>query len=166
MPARYSFQYESTAASSLSNSIILAVATPSSSATGSPHTYAHGVLCEFGISFRGNISVDNPVKVDLCQISATTTTPASNVSSQKWARDTAAPICLVTTGAWTSPTVNPISSWYVHPQGGNLVIQYPLGREPLIVDGTASTGIAWRLTTSSSNFTTGTPFVLYGIWEE
>ncbi len=42
-----------------------------------------------------------------------------------------------------------LGQWYVHPQGGLLVVQYPLGREPVICDGSASQGLFLELTSAA-----------------
>ena len=97
-------------------------------------------LIEWGVSFDGITAAAEPVLVELYQITTSgTSTAATEIA---WARDA---VAAQATG-FHSFTVEPskggrLAAYNVHPQGGGLVIQYPLGREPIISDGSTAQGI-------------------------
>lgn len=120
-------------------------------------------LIEFGISFSGTVSVDTPVLVELVQATIVSGTTAATPTKVAWSRNAATSACAVYSVFTAEPSYGSrLGSWYVHPQGGNLVIQYPLGREPVISDGTAA-GIVLRYTTSTG---VAPGCVAYMVWEE
>lgn len=155
MAAKFSIYRNATAASSASPTTIATIY-PSVSATGPAP-----VLCEFGISFNGNSSVDYPIRVDLIN-HASTAAGTTSITVQKWSRSVSgSTVVAFTTQTLVSPNV--LSSWYVHPQGGNLVIQYPLGREPVISDASSAYGgLAFQFL---SNNTSTPNYSFYAIWE-
>ena len=126
-------------------------------------TGTNAKLVEFGISFNGVTSTDAPIMVELYQITATGT--GTTVTPRAVQRTGGTPVCTTKALDTVEPTkTNRMAVWYVHPQGGNLVIQYPLGREPVISDASASQGLAWVLTPGTLTATTGC--VMYLFWEE
>lgn len=108
-------------------------------------------LVEFGVSFNGTSATQAPILVRLRQITATGTgTACTEVSADRSAKTS--PGCQAKHTLTVEPTMVAsvaLGSWYVHPQGGNLVIQYPLGSRPIICDGSGSQGIALELTSAS-----------------
>lgn len=89
-------------------------------------------LVEWGISFDGVTASAVPVNVELCQGTQATagTAGASPTPTQVRGRVTAVG---VTAGvAYTAePTVlTPVKHWLLTPNGGLIIMQYPLGREP------------------------------------
>lgn len=108
-------------------------------------------LVEFGVSFNGTSATQAPILVRLRQITATGTgTACTEVAAQRGGKTT--PQCQAKHTLTAEPTMVAsvgLGSWYVHPQGGCLVMQYPLGREPVICDGAAAQGIALELTSAS-----------------
>lgn len=109
-------------------------------------------LVEFSISFNGISSTQAPILVKLRQITATGTgTACTEVAAQRSGKT--APQCQAKHTLTVEPTMVAtvaLGQWYVHPQGGLLMVQYPLGREPVICDGVAATGLALELTSASS----------------
>lgn len=104
-------------------------------------TTVKAVLVEFGVSFDGISPTAEPVTVELYQITATGT--GTGAVEAKW--DRSGPTSQVTCkhSLTAEPTKGDrLAMWLVHPQGGSLVIQYPLGREPVICDGSAAQGLA------------------------
>lgn len=97
-------------------------------------------LIEWGVSFDGITATAEPVMVELYQLTANgTATAATEVA---WRRDSVAAQATGHHSYTVEPTKgNRIACYQVHPQGGGLVIQYPLGREPLIADGSTAHGI-------------------------
>lgn len=122
-------------------------------------------LVEFGISFNGVTASHAPILVKLRQITATGTGTACTEGNFSRSAKTA-PQCSAKHTLTTEPTMVStiaLGQWYVTPVGGLLVVQYPLGREPIICDGSASQGLALELTSASSV----TPSAAaYFIWEE
>lgn len=108
-------------------------------------------LVEFSISFNGVSATQEPILVKLRQITATGTgTACTEVAVQRTGKT--APQCQAKHTLTAEPTMVAtvaLGQWYVHPQGGLLVVQYPLGREPVICDGSASQGLALELTSAS-----------------
>lgn len=121
----------------------------------------HGKLVEFGISFDGVTAAAEPVQIELYRITANGT--ATGATEAKW--DLASGVTAQIT-AHHSYTVEPtktdrLACWEVHPQGGSLVIQYPLGREPTISNGSTSSGLAIVATAPAI-----VNVVAYVVWEE
>lgn len=108
-------------------------------------------LTEFSISFNGVSATQAPILVKLRQITATGTgTACTEVAVQRSGKT--APQCQAKHTLTVEPTMVAtvaLGQWYVHPQGGLLVVQYPLGREPVICDGVAAQGLALELTSAS-----------------
>lgn len=122
-------------------------------------------LVEFSISFNGISSTQAPILVKLRQITATGTgTACTEVGNQRTAKT--APLVQAKHTLTVEPTMVAtvaLGQWYVHPQGGLLVVQYPLGREPVICDGSASQGLALELTSASGVTPTA---ACYMSWDE
>ena len=122
-------------------------------------------LVEFSISFNGTSPTQAPILVKLRQITATGTgTACTEVAVQRTGKS--APQVQAKHTLTVEPTMVAtvaLGSWYVHPQGGLLVMQYPLGREPVICDGSASQGLALELTSASGVTPTA---VCHVTWEE
>lgn len=122
-------------------------------------------LVEFGVSFNGTSATQEPILVKLRQITATGTgTACTEVANQRTGKT--APQCQAKHTLTVEPTMVAtvaLGQWYVHPQGGQIIMQYPLGREPVICDGSASQGLAIELTSASGV----TPkCAAYLTWEE
>lgn len=106
------------------------------------------VLVEMGLSFAGAVSTDVPILLELYQITATGTGTA--LTEVKWGRGAGTAQVTGKVLHTVEPTkVDRLASWYVHPQGGNLLVQWPLGREPVICDGSAAQGLALVYTTAA-----------------
>jgi hypothetical protein len=114
-------------------------------------------LIEFGISFDGVTASAVPVDVDLLRQSTAGT--ASGATEVEWRTTGPAARVAATTVFTAEPTAADIlASWQVTPNGGLLVVQYPLGREPVIV---ASERLALRVTPAAAVNITA-----YAVWEE
>lgn len=126
----------------------------------------HAKLVEFGVSFDGTTSSDGPILVELYQ-TTTAGTGATALTEIDISRlgGTAKVAATRTTasGAQEPSAGSRIANWQVHPQGGNLVIQYPLGREPVICANSASQGLAIKLTAPTIGTTN---YTAYALWEE
>lgn len=122
-------------------------------------------LVEFSISFNGVSSTQAPILVKLRQITATGTgTACSEVAVQRSGKT--APQVQAKHTLTVEPTMVAtvaLGQWYVHPQGGLLLVQYPLGREPVICDGVAAQGLALELTSASGVTPTA---ACYMTWDE
>lgn len=118
------------------------------------------VLCEFGVSFNGTSATAVPVLVELYQITASGTGTAA--TEVKWDRSGPSAQVLTEHSVTVEPTKGDrLAAWYVHPQGGSLVIQYPLGREPVISDGATNQGLALVCTAPAQ-----VDAVAYAVWSE
>jgi hypothetical protein len=123
----------------------LAAATAESAWSIMGATTVKAVLVEFGVSFDGVTAAAEPVVVELYQITAAGT--GTGAAEAKWDRAAPTAQCTVLHSLTAEPTKGDrLAMWVVHPQGGLLVVQYPLGREPVISDGSASQGLALTLT--------------------
>lgn len=122
-------------------------------------------LVEFSISFNGTSATQAPILVKLRQITATGTgTACTEVADQRTGKT--APQCQAKHTLTAEPTMVAtvaLGQWYVHPQGGLLMVQYPLGREPVICDGSASQGLALELTSASGVTPTAAAYLK---WDE
>lgn len=93
-------------------------------------------LTELSVSFDGVTANAEPVTVELCSSTeATAGTATSHTMTQ-----TGGPTRTVQATAKRNYTAEPtvltvLKRWLVHPQGGALLIQFPLGREPMQVTG-------------------------------
>lgn len=90
-------------------------------------------IVEFGVSFNGVTATDAPALVELCQLTLGAAgtaggSPPAGVQIRGRAGNTAPTVTHNYTAEPT--TVTPMKHWYVSPNGGLLVIQFPLGREP------------------------------------
>lgn len=87
---------------------------------------------ELSVSFDGVASTAEPVTVELC---ASTQAGAGTSTSHTPLQVSGATRTVSATAArnyTAEPTVlTALKRWLVHPQGGNLTIQFPLGREPM-----------------------------------
>lgn len=108
-------------------------------------------LVEFSISFNGVSATQAPILVKLRQMTGTGTgTACTEIAVQRNAKT--APLVQAKHTLTAEPSMVAtvaLGQWYVHPQGGLLVMQYPLGREPVICDGSGSQGLALELTSAS-----------------
>lgn len=118
-------------------------------------------LIEWGVAFDGVLSTEAPVIVNLYQItSAGTSTGAVEVP---WDRSAVVAQCTAFHSFTVEPTKgNRIACYELHPQGDRHVMQYPLGREPVISDGSAAQGIAIVVETALTTLNA----VAYMVWEE
>lgn len=107
-------------------------------------------LRSFGISFNGTSSAQAPILVKLRQITATGTgTACTEIADQRSAKTS--PQCQAKHTLTVEPTMVAtvaLGQWYVHPQGGLLVMTYEIG-EKIICDGSAAQGLALELTSAS-----------------
>lgn len=92
-------------------------------------------LVEFGVSFDGTSSTATPVLVELC---ASTEAGAGTATSQPPVQ-VGGPTRTVQASGKRNFTAEPsalttLQRWRVHPQAG-IVLQFPLGREPMQVTG-------------------------------
>ncbi|GII87052.1 hypothetical protein Ssi03_50420 [Sphaerisporangium siamense] len=98
-------------------------------------------ITELSVSFDGTSSTAEPVTVELC---ASTQAGAGTSTSHTPLQVSGATRTVSATGARNysaEPTVLTVRKrWLVHPQGGLLVVQFPLSREPQL----AATG-GWAL---------------------
>ena len=103
-------------------------------------------IVEFGVSFDGVTASAVPVLVELVSSSQGTsgTSTAGTINQIRGRLNTVGATAGVNYTAEPT-TLTVIKQWLVTPYGGNLVIQFPLGREPE-ADATTNKGIAIRLT--------------------
>lgn len=123
-------------------------------------TTCRAVILGWGVSFDGVSSTEAPVVVRLLrQTSDGTGTGATEV---KWDPDSNAANCAALHSfSSTEPSAGDVLEVHeVHPQGGNLVREYPPGREPIIEDATTSR-IAIEATAPAA-----VNAVAFLIWEE
>lgn len=94
-------------------------------------TASKGALVAWGISFSGIDPVGAPIQVDLLrQTTAGTNAGAAEVQLDA---DDAAPGITGFTSFSAEPTAGAVlEQYWIHPQGGNMVREYPPGREPMI----------------------------------
>ena len=119
-------------------------------------------LLEFGVAFNGVTSTDPPILVELWQITASGTgTAATRVSAGRSAQTP------TVTGKYNNtaePTKgNRIGTWYLHPQGGSIVIQYPLGNEPVICDASTAQGLCLAFVSGTMTAASSTSYM---VWRE
>ncbi len=116
-------------------------------------------LIEFGVSFDGVTAAAEPVEVILRRQS----TDGTGVGATEVLWDPDDPAASLTSFHTFSaePTGGDrLGVWEVHPQGGLLVMQYPLGREPIIGDAATS-----RLGLTAEAAAVVNAFA-YMVWEE
>lgn len=94
-------------------------------------------IIEWGISFDGVSATEAPVQVRLLR--QTTDGTATGASEVVWDADNPTANCTGFHSFTAEPTAGDVLAHYeIHPQGGSLVIQYPLGREPTLDNATTS----------------------------
>jgi hypothetical protein len=124
------------------------------------HANTKAKIIEIGVSFDGVSTSEAPVVVRLLrQTTDGTSTGATEIA---WDPDNPTPLC---TGfhshTSTEPTAGDVlATWEVHPQGGSLVVQWPLGREPTLDNATTSR-IGLEV-----NAPAAVNAVAYMVWEE
>jgi hypothetical protein len=132
-----------------------------------PTTNLDGELCDVGVSFDGNPSVQNlGIKVDLIVTTVTTAgTAGSGVTIQPY-RPGGVGSAATATGLYTAePSLNVLRSWYVNPSGGLLVVQFPLGRGPKIIAASSPANkVGIRLITPATMTTVN--YIVDLAWEE
>ena len=109
------------------------------------------ILTEFGVSFDGVTASAVPVLIELCSCTqgAAGTPGASPTPLPIRPLDGAAAIFTAGNDYSAEPTtIVPIKHWLLTPNGGVLVIQFPLGREMWgsVTAATAGKGMLLRLT--------------------
>lgn len=88
-------------------------------------------LIEVGISFDGISGSAVPVAVDLLRQTTAGTSAALTLVQES--PQTEAPVATALGTITAEPTAGDIvRSWYVTPAGGLFVMQFPLGREPVV----------------------------------
>lgn len=110
----------------------LAAATAETSINVIAHASVPLNIVEFGIAFDGVTASAVPVNVELCQSTqATAGTPGASPTPTQ-IRGKATTVGITAGVAYTAePTaLTPFKHWLVSPNGGLLVVQLPLGREP------------------------------------
>lgn len=117
-------------------------------------------LVEACFSFDGQLSTDAPVVIELYQITATGTGTAATEVDLEQAGGTA------NVAVKYNDTVEPtkgsrIGIWEVHPQGGSLLWQLPLGVRPAICRYSTAQGLAFVVTAPAN-----VNYVGYCWWEE
>lgn len=86
---------------------------------------------ELGISFDGVDTTKTPVGVDLVRQTTAGTMTALTIVEQEEALEAA--IATAQHTATAEPTTTDVlRSWYVSPAGGLLIMQFPLGDEPVV----------------------------------
>jgi hypothetical protein len=117
-------------------------------------------LVEWGVSFDGVTATDAPVVVELYQI--TTSGTSTGATEAKWDRSGPTAQCTGFHSFTVEPTKGDrIACYEIHPQGGGIVMQYPLGREPVISDASTSQGIGIVVTSPAV-----CNALAYMVWEE
>lgn len=101
-------------------------------------------LVEFSVSFDGVTASAVPVLVELCQstqATAGTTTAFTPLQIRGWPGGAAT--CTAGVNYSAEPTVlTVVKQWWLTPNGGVLVIQQPLGREPQTIVAASTIGKA------------------------
>lgn len=124
-------------------------------------TVVKAKIVEISVSFDATTADWEPVRIDLLR----QTTDGTGTGATEVPLDPDYPTanCTAFHSFTAEPTAGDILfSWEVHPQGGLLVVQYPLGREPTL-DNLTTSRIGLRATTPSGV----TPNALaYMVWEE
>lgn len=94
-------------------------------------------IIAWGVSFDGTSSTDAPVLVDLLR--QTTDGTATGATEEPFDPDSPTASCTAFHSFSAEPTAGSvIESHEVHPQGGNLIREYPPGREPTLDNATTS----------------------------
>lgn len=88
-------------------------------------------IVELGVSFDGTSSTAEPVTVELCSSTEATAGTATSHTVAQVAGAARTVVATAKRAFSAEPTVlTVLKRWLVHPQGGSLAIQFPLGREP------------------------------------
>lgn len=105
-------------------------------------------ITEWGISFDNVATNAEPIQIDLYRVS-TIGTPTGTAGVQSpLDPNTAASTVTSLTALTAEPTaVTVLFSYYVAPNSGLFVIQYPLGREPAAPNGGARVGLRYTTVT-------------------
>lgn len=113
---------------------------------------------EVGISFNGTDASLTPIQVDLCRQSTAGTSSALTLLEQEEARE--APMATARNGfSSTEPTTGDIiRTWQVTPAGGLLVVQFPLGDEPIVA---ASGRLALRAITGAATTPSAASYIVF-----
>ena len=106
-------------------------------------------LVEMGVSFDGITASDVPVVVELC-LSSEATAGAFSAATVRQLRGATRTAEAIGRHSYTAePTVlTVVKEWSIRPDGGVLIIQFPLGREPEQIASAA--GLCIRCTSSST----------------
>lgn len=102
-------------------------------------------IVEIGVSFDGTSATAEPVTVELCN----STQATAGTSTAHTILQTGGPTRTVQATAARNYTAEPttltvLKRWLVHPAGGGIIVQFPLGREPEQV--TTADGLCIRCT--------------------
>ncbi len=101
-------------------------------------------LVEFGVSFDGITAGNEPVTVEICSSSQATAGTSTSVTPTQVRGQTRTVQGTAARSYTAEPTVlTVLKSFLIHPQGGGIVLQSPLGKE---IEAAATDGIAIRLT--------------------
>lgn len=115
-------------------------------------------LVEWGVSFDGVSATEQPVQVRLLR--QTTDGTGTGANERLWDLDDPTPGVVGFHSFTAEPTAGDVLAHYnVHPQAG-LVMQYPLGREP-IIDNAATSRLAIECTAPAA-----VNVAAYMVWEE
>ena len=108
-------------------------------------------VVEFGVSFDGVSAGDAPVDVDLLRQTTAGTASTTGVAPVEWDEAGEAALASFSHDFTVEPTAGDVlGSWQVTPNGGLLVLQYPLGREPVV-------GLSGRIALRATTATDVTP---------
>lgn len=137
MPARYTVE--------TAGSLALAAATAKTIVNWITATNALSRVVELSVSFDGVTSTAVPVTVELCS----STQATAGTSTAHTIAQTGGPTRTVQGTAARNYTAEPtvltvLKRWLVRPDGGGLIVQFPLGREPEQV--VSARGLAVRCT--------------------
>lgn len=94
-------------------------------------------IIEWGVSFDGVSATGAPVLVRLVRATADGTGTGATVKAWDPDNPTAAATGKHSYSAEPTKESQPLGVWHVHPQAG-IVVQYPLGREPVLDNATTS----------------------------
>jgi hypothetical protein len=115
-------------------------------------------IIEWGISFDGVSSTGEPVRVRLLR--QTTDGTGSGATEVAWDPDNPTANCTAFHTFSAEPTAGEVlAEMHIHPQSG-IVIQYPLGREP-VIDNAATSRVAIDVLAPAAVNCTA-----YLVWEE
>lgn len=117
-------------------------------------------ITEFGLSFDGTSATNEPVTVELCQMTEATSGTNTDQTPVQIYGETRTVQADSKKNYTAEPTVlTPVKVWLVHPQTG-IEMQFPLGREPMYTEGTTF-GMCLRVTSPATVNCRG-----YIHWEE